>query len=125
MRVAKSRVFMPVIRGSFMRWPGILSFFDHVTTIVLVPIPRATTMRTKKKVGWLRRLDDGKLFKFWRLSSLELDSVGREAPAKVIETDLGQMESADGRRVYMGDDAEFFFEGEPNRPLRIARTHGA
>jgi hypothetical protein len=82
-------------------------------------------MKTKKKVGWLRRVDDGKLFKFWRLASVEVEPSDGKVPAKVIETDLGQMESDDGRRIYTEDHAEFFFEGQPNRPLRIAHTHHA
>jgi hypothetical protein len=82
-------------------------------------------MTTKKKIGWLRRVDDGKLFKFWRLASIEIDFGARMASAKITESDLGEMESADGRRIYTGDYAEFFFEGEPNRPLKIGHPRRA
>jgi hypothetical protein len=83
------------------------------------------TMKTKKKIGWLRRVDDRKLFKFWRLTGVDVEPDGQRSPAKIMETDLGEMESADGRRIYTADYAEFFFEGEPKRPLRIASMHGA
>ncbi|HTU27705.1 MAG TPA: hypothetical protein VMF30_20000 [Pirellulales bacterium] len=73
-----------------------------------------------KKIAWFRRVDDGKLFKAWRRVNvrIENDQSGR---SRLVENESEVPATTDGRRIYSADQVDFFLEGEPTRPLRLAR----
>lgn len=76
----------------------------------------------KKQTGKItvRREDDGDEFDLLVISTFHErhDQHG----SHVSEDGLKEVTSPDGRGVYTPDEESFYFEGEPDRPMRIVES---
>jgi hypothetical protein len=68
----------------------------------------------------MHREDDGQKFEFHVISTFHErhDQHG----SHVSQDKLKEIASPDGRGVYTPDEVNFYFEGEPDRPMRIVAS---
>jgi hypothetical protein len=65
----------------------------------------------------VRREDDGAEFELLVISTFH--EVQDEHGRREVEDRLKDVASSNGREVYTTDEEQFFFGGEPNRPMKI------
>jgi len=76
-------------------------------------------MKTQRQTGTItvRREDDDAEFELQVISTFR--QIHEGGMVKEIEDKLKDVASPDGRGVYTTDETHFFFEDEPDRPMRI------
>ena len=76
-------------------------------------------MKSKRQTATItvRRDDDGEEFELQVISTFR--EIRESGVIREVEDKLTEVVSPDGRVVYTTDERHFFFEGEPDRPMRI------
>lgn len=80
-------------------------------------------MKTRRQTGTItvRREDDGAEFELQVFSTFH--EVREGAVVRELEDKLKHVASPDGRGIYTTNETHFFFDDEPDRPIRIVRAY--